>query len=125
MGKTLKFYGSSDDCFCYDVNDKSGDEISAYDSPAAFKLLDEATGEFLFIVGVYAKSPAAGVESHCWDIWPKFGLTEDEPSIGVPAWLIEFVKEHDYSTGLKITVPDTVVVQTWQEPEGASWAWAK
>lgn len=108
---TLKFYGSSDDNFCFDgeVDGKRviSDEVGAWDQWAFVQIISPE-GVGLTIGGLYAPGQSAG-----WVISPNFD-DEEAP----PQWPMKFeidATNHPYSPILVVEVPEGSTVKELEQ----------
>lgn len=96
----LTFYGSSDDNFCVNINDRGHDEIGCYGTSAVFEVSD-GVGNWVYVVGQYAPKGVGAV----WAI----GLALHEEDVPIPPWRIEYSAE-GYSPQLNIYLPNGFTV---------------
>lgn len=98
--KTLTFYGSSDDNFCYDVDGSGGDEIGS--SNAIWSVINPHTGEGMHVYGHYSPDD---VNNGCWSV----GLLQLNEDSVIPKWKTYFTYS-GYTVELNIEAPDNVEV---------------
>lgn len=97
----LEFYGSSDDNFCYDIDEKYGDEVGCFDSFGIYRIEIPNENPFL-VVGRYSPK---GTKSGCWMI----GLCQVDEDINIPEDLdmSYYMADNGYSLMLAIgDLPD-------------------
>lgn len=98
--KTLSFYGSSDDNFCYDVNGMGCDEKGCYNRHEVWTISSKEGS--VQVVGWYAPKDTNG---GCWMI----GLMQWDDGDKLPNWNYRY-RFDEYTVILDMDVPDDAVV---------------
>ena len=116
MSRKLRFYGSGDDNFCYDVwkgNSWRGeDEIG---SDTAAWIIEDFGQQGLQVVGIYAGASDAAHEGGVWSV----GIAQLDEDVPLPDWPIKFsVHERAYSVALEIEIPDSAKIRAAGADDG-------
>ena len=116
MTQKFRFYGSSDDNFCYDVwkgNSWRGeDEIG---SDTAAWIIEDFGQQGLQVVGIYAGASDAAHEGSVWSV----GIAQLDEDVPLPDWPIKFsVHELAYSVALEIEIPDSAKIRAAGADDG-------
>lgn len=94
MGKTLRFFGASDDLF--EVTGAITEEIGCFSKPGVYHL-KSAEGELL-VIALYGVGNIA-----CWTI----GVCQVDEGVPVPEWPVMYsMHDSGYSPLLTLEVPD-------------------
>jgi hypothetical protein len=97
--KTVTFYGSSDDNFCYSDPLSQCDEIGCFCKLGCAIIKSPSTGEGLAVIGAY-------VLNGTWSM----GVAQLDEDAALPQWKIDFTWE-GYTTMIHIDVPLDVTVE--------------
>lgn len=98
--KIFKFWGESDDIFCFSVNGRD-DEVGSYGRPTTMRLTD-VDGSGMHVTGLYAPNNASG----CWMI----GISQIDEDEKLPDWKMTWKAPggRGYSVELTIEAPNSV-----------------
>lgn len=116
MTQKFRFYGSSDDNFCYDKMDaqghwSSGDEIGVYNQSGVW-VIEDFGQQGLQVIGTYGGTDGSNLEDGVWSV----GIAQLAEEVPLPNWPMTFgVNDKGYSVALEIEVPDSAKVRKSKE----------